>query len=156
MQTTTTIPVLSLYGRLLVSLQGDITDSQMEDLTRVVLERIRDSSSEGVVIDASGVWTMDSHLCAMLGKLAAAARLMGAHPVLSGLSPSIVMALQTMGIELDGIDTAIDLESALEIVGLRLVAADDGHRHEPSDDEAAEVTSEPRTLSTEALPARNP
>jgi rsbT antagonist protein RsbS len=116
-----TIPVLSLYGRLLVSLQGEITDSQMEELTRSVLSKIAETSAKGVVIDASGVSTMDSHLCAVLGRLAEAARLMGAAPVLCGLNPSIVMTLQTMGIDLEGIDTALGLEESLEALGLRVI-----------------------------------
>jgi rsbT antagonist protein RsbS len=119
--TLSSIPVLALAGRLVVSLQGDITDSQMTALTGAVLDRIRDNGALAVVIDASGVWSMDSHLCAMLGKLAASVRLMGARVVLSGLSPGIVMTLQEMDIVLDGIATAIDLESALELTGLALV-----------------------------------
>jgi rsbT antagonist protein RsbS len=138
----TTIPVLSLYGRLLVSLQGEITDSQMDDLTRSVLQRIADTSARGVVIDASGVATMDSHLCAVLGRLAKAARLMGAIPVLCGLNPSIVMTLQTMGIDLDGIDTALGLEESFEAIGLRVhdeLAAEEEpiSRDEPSEDPPA-------------------
>ena len=122
----TSIPVLSLYGRLLVSLQGEVTDGQMEELTRDVLTKIASTSARGVVIDASGVSTMDSHLCAVLGRLAEASRLMGAAPVLCGLNPSIVMTLQTMGIDLEGIDTALGLEESLERLGLRVIDELDG------------------------------
>jgi rsbT antagonist protein RsbS len=90
----------------------------MEDLSTAVLERIRDRGAEGLVLDASGVWLLDSHLCAVLGRLAGAARLMGARPVLSGLSPTVVLTLQAMGIELEGVDTALGLESALELLGM--------------------------------------
>jgi rsbT antagonist protein RsbS len=114
------IPVLSIYRRLLVSLQGDVSDSQMEELTRTVLKRIHETNAEGLVIDTSGIWMMDSHMCAVLGRLAAAARLMGARPVLSGLSPSIVMTLQTMGIDLSGVETALGVEEALETLGLEV------------------------------------
>ena len=119
------IPVINLWGQLLVSLQGDIRDSQMVELHRRVLERIRDDGAEGLVIDGSGVWMMDSHLCASIGRLAAAARLMGTHPVLCGLSPSVVLTLQTMGINLAGIETALGLEDALEKLGLLCVRKDD-------------------------------
>jgi rsbT antagonist protein RsbS len=116
----TTIPVIELWGRLVVPLQGDVTDSQMEVLSATLLEHIRERGPSGLVIDASGVWLMDSHLCAVLGRIAGAARLMGTRPVLSGLSPSVVMTLDQMGIALDGIETALGLEAALERLGLEV------------------------------------
>jgi rsbT antagonist protein RsbS len=118
--TTHTIPVIELWGQLLVPLQGEIRDSQVDDLTRTVLARIRDRRAAGLIIDASGVWMMDSHLCATVGKLAASARLMGARSVLCGLSAEVVLTLQSMGIELDGVETALALEPALERLGVRV------------------------------------
>ena len=120
METAATIPVIELWGTLLVPLQGDIRDSQMEELRDRVLARIRDRGASGLVLDATGVWLLDSHLCAMLGKLAATARLMGTHAVLCGLGPEVVLTLQSMDIDLHGIDTALELESALERLGLVL------------------------------------
>jgi rsbT antagonist protein RsbS len=123
-RTTSPIPVIVLWGQIIVSLQGEIRDSQMSDLHYRVLARIRDHGAEGLVIDASGVWLMDSHLCAMLGRLASAARMMGTRSVLCGLSPDVVLTLQSMGIDLDEIETALGLEHALEKLGLRLEASD--------------------------------
>ncbi len=121
------IPIISLFGHLLVPLQGDVTDSQMDRLRAQVLERIRRTGTDGLIIDASGVWMMDSHLCAVLGALAKAARLMGAQPVLCGLGPGVVMTLQTMGVELGGVDTALNLEGALKLLGVQVTTthADD-------------------------------
>jgi rsbT antagonist protein RsbS len=112
------IPVIELWGRLIVTLQGDVTDSQMEHLRDQVLKRIRDRDARGLAIDASGMWLVDSHLCSVLGRLVLAARLMGTHAVLCGLSPDVVITLEEMGIHLDGIDTAISLEAALEQLGV--------------------------------------
>jgi rsbT antagonist protein RsbS len=112
------IPILELWGRLVVPLQGDITDTQMEALQERVLRRVRASAPSGLVIDVTGVWMMDSHLCAVLGRMAGAARLMGTRPVLSGLNPTIVMTLQTMGVELTTVETTVSLETALERLGV--------------------------------------
>ena len=65
-----TIPVIELWGHLLVPLQGDISDTQMQDVVDTVLHRISKHGAEGLVIDTSGIWILDSHLCAGLGKLA--------------------------------------------------------------------------------------
>lgn len=112
------IPILELWGRLVVPLQGDITDTQMETLQERVLRRVRATAPSGLVIDVTGVWMMDSHLCAVLGRMAGAARLMGTRPVLSGLNPTIVMTLQTMGVELTTVETTVSLETALERLGV--------------------------------------
>jgi rsbT antagonist protein RsbS len=113
-----TIPVIELWGRLLVPLQGDMTDSQMERLRSRVLTRIREHGAEGLVVDASGLWMVDSHLCALLGRMVASARLMGVRAILAGLSPQVVITLEEMGISLEGAATAINLEAALEQLGV--------------------------------------
>lgn len=128
------IPIIELWGRLVVPLQGDVTDSQMDALQERLLTHIRNRGARGLVIDASGVWLMDSHLCAVLGRIAGAARLMGTRPVLSGLSPSVVMTLDQMGIALEGIDTALGLESALERLGLDVRELDDDDDQEQEDE----------------------
>ncbi|HEV8244149.1 MAG TPA: STAS domain-containing protein [Polyangiaceae bacterium] len=112
--------MIELWGQLLVPLQGDISDSQMDQVVQTVLERIRTSDAEGLVLDASGVWLVDSHLCAALGRLAGAARLMGVPSVMCGLGPEVVMTLQSMGFDLKGIHTTLGLESALEMLGLQV------------------------------------
>ncbi|MFO0552301.1 MAG: STAS domain-containing protein [Polyangiaceae bacterium] len=131
------IPILSLWGRLVVSLQGDIRDNQIEDLERRLLDHIKREGAEGLAIDASGVWLMDSHLCATLGRLTAAARVMGVQPVICGLTPAIAMTLETMGFDLEGVDTALGLESALERLGLSVWDAND-ERSNPDDSEQDE------------------
>lgn len=112
------IPILSLWGRLVVPLQGDISDSQMDRLQEALLRKIRATAPVGVVLDTTGIWMMDSHLCAELSRLAEAARLMGTRPIVCGLSPAIVMTLQAMGVELRSLEITVGLEDALERLGV--------------------------------------
>jgi rsbT antagonist protein RsbS len=116
--TTYAIPIIQLWGNLLVPLQGDISDSQAERLQGELLVRIRQTGASGLAIDVSGVSVIDSHLCALLANLVSAARLMGVTSVLCGLTPEIVMTLQAMGIELEHVETALSLELALERLGV--------------------------------------
>lgn len=115
----TTIPVLKMWDQLLVALQGDVSDRQADDLSHSVLSRIRDVDVSGLIIDVTGVLTLDSHLCAVLARLAASARLMGVRSVLCGLTPEVVMTLQAMDIELDEIETMGTIEEALEAAGIQ-------------------------------------
>ena len=112
------IPVIELWGHLLVPLQGDIGDRQMQEMIDDVLRRIAKRGAEGLLIDASGIWIVDSHLCAGLGRLATAASIMGVPSVLCGLSAEVVVTLQSMGFELTGVKTATTLERALETLGV--------------------------------------
>jgi rsbT antagonist protein RsbS len=115
------VPVIELWGHLLLHLQGDLTDTQMDAVSEAVLDRIRLRGADGLVIDASGVWMVDSHICAALARLAGSARLMGVPSVLCGLGPEVVMTLLGMGFDLDHVQTTLGLESALELLGIVVV-----------------------------------
>jgi len=119
MSDRSSIPVLKIWDQLLVALQGDVSDRQADELSLSVLARIRDVDVSGLILDVTGVFTLDSHLCAVLARLAASARLMGVRSVLCGLTPEVVMTLQAMDIELDEIDTMGTIEEALEAAGIQ-------------------------------------
>jgi hypothetical protein len=63
---------------------------------------------------------VDSHLCAVLSGLASSAKLMGTPTVICGMSPEIALTLQTMGIELKGVESALTVEEAFAALGLRV------------------------------------
>jgi rsbT antagonist protein RsbS len=112
------VPVIPLWDYLIVPLQGDVTDAQAARLTEDVLNRLRARSHHGLVVDLSGLWMVDSHICAVLANLAASSELMGTRTVISGLSPEVALTLQAMGVELEGVQTALNLEQGLELLGL--------------------------------------
>lgn len=125
------IPIIKFWEFLLVPLQGDMTDDMAGQLVSAVLERIHNEGSAGLVIDITGLWLVDSHLCSVLSQLAAAAKLMGARTIISGMKPEIAMALETMGITLQNVTTTLDLETALDLLGVRRTThreEDDGDR----------------------------
>jgi rsbT antagonist protein RsbS len=111
------IPTIKLWDLLLVPLQGEIGDHEIEQLMNDVLGMIRDAEIRGLVIDVTGMWLMDSHLCASLSKLAQAAALMGARTVLCGLRPEVGVTLQIMGLELRQVMSVPNLERALTVLG---------------------------------------
>jgi rsbT antagonist protein RsbS len=138
------IPIIGFWDLLLVPLQGDMTDDMAARLVSEVLERIHRSGSSGLMIDITGLWLVDSHLCSVLSQLAAAASLMGARTIISGMKPEIAMALETMGIRLENVTTTLDLETALGILGVV--------RPEPGDESDEDPESgEPRRVRVEGL-----
>lgn len=113
------IPIIRLWSLLLIPVQGELTDTHAEQLRHDVLEEIHQAGSEGLVLDVTGLWMMDSHLCAVLTRLAQAAALMGTRTVVCGISAEIAMTIQSMGLELRGVRTALTLEEALHAFGVR-------------------------------------
>ena len=67
----------------------------------------------------TAVWIMDSHLCAVLTRLAQAAALMGTRTIVCGMSADVAMTIQSMGLELRGIGAALSLEEALASFGVQ-------------------------------------
>jgi len=121
MQTYQGIPIIKLWRVLLVPLQGDVTDSLAEQLTQEILARVHAEEVTGLVIDVTGLWLVDSHLCAVLSRIAESAALMGAKTYVSGMKPDVALTLETMGIELRGVGSTRRLDQALEALGIRLV-----------------------------------
>jgi rsbT antagonist protein RsbS len=115
------VPVIQLWDRIVVPLQGDITDDVAAVLVDDVLRTIRDASAAGLVIDVTGMWAIDSHLCHVIANLASAARLMGTPTILCGMSAAIAITLQTMGVDFRRVRTALTLEDALERLGVSAV-----------------------------------
>ncbi len=113
------LPIIKLWDQILVPLQGEITDEMADRLRSNVLEKIHATGADGLVIDVTGVWTIDSHLCSVISRLAASAQLMGTRSIICGMSADIAMTLQTMGIDLSGIRTALTVEEAFAILGVR-------------------------------------
>lgn len=114
------LPIIKIWDQILVPLQGEVTDRLAERLSQEVLDAVHEHGAAGLVIDVTGVWMIDSHLCAVLSHLASCARLMGTRTIISGLSPEIALTLQTMGVELQSMQTALTVEQALEMLGLRV------------------------------------
>jgi rsbT antagonist protein RsbS len=112
------IPIINLWHLLLVPLQGEMTDDVASRLMSEVLERIYRDGSSGLVIDITGLWIIDSHLCSVLSQISDAAALMGAQTVICGMKPEIALTLETMGVQLDNITSSLDLEGALSLLGV--------------------------------------
>jgi len=112
------IPIIKLWHLLLVPLQGEMTDDVASRLMSEVLERIYRDGSSGLVIDITGLWIIDSHLCSVLSQISDAAALMGARTVICGMKPEIALTLETMGVHLDNITSSLDLEGALALLGV--------------------------------------
>jgi rsbT antagonist protein RsbS len=108
------IPIITLYGNLVVPIQVALSDRLVARLKDDISAAIEACAPWGLVIDVSGVDIMDSYITRTIRDIALIARLMGVRTVLSGMAPMIAMTLVEMGMELEGVATELNLELALE------------------------------------------
>jgi len=108
-------PVLPFrQGMLLLPIIGQIDSPRARQLTEHLLESIRTNRAKVVVIDITGVATVDSRVANHLVQTIDAARLMGAHVIVSGISPVIALTMVTLGIDLGRVVTVGDMQSGIE------------------------------------------
>lgn len=108
------IPIIRLYDSLIVSIQVTLSDHLVLRLKEDVALEIERGGANGLIIDVSGVDLMDSYISRTIHDIALISRLMGVETVITGMQPAIAMTLVEMGMVLEGVRTALNLESALE------------------------------------------
>jgi rsbT antagonist protein RsbS len=107
------IPILKMGEYLLVTIQVDMHDrlalTLQDDLTTQIVKH----RSRGVLIDISTLEMVDSFIGRMLGSIASMARLLDAETVVVGMQPSVAITLVELGLSLQGIRTALDVEKGM-------------------------------------------
>ncbi len=109
-----TIPILKIGSTLLATVQTDLRDNVANAFQRDALTALEKGGMAGLVIDISGLETVDTYVARVLVDTGRMARLMGAATVLVGMRPEIAATLVRMGYSMEGIDTALNLEEGLE------------------------------------------
>jgi len=123
-------PVLQLRDRLLIlPIIGVLDSARARQLTEQLLAAIRDNRATVVVIDITGVATIDRTVANHLVQTVEASRLMGASTILTGLSSEIAQTLVDLDVDLGMMKTVGDLQGGLEeaerVAGYRGGAAGD-------------------------------
>lgn len=126
------IPIQLARGVLIASVQVDLDDAVMAGFRKDLLERIHTSGASAVILDLSGLDTLDSYEFGELRRLIGMSRVMGARAVLVGLKAGIVASLVMTGVDVDGLEAAPDLDDAFR----RLAPAPEAPEPPTPDDEA--------------------
>ena len=107
------IPILKMGRFLLVTIQVDMHDrlalTLQDDLTAQIVKH----KASGVLIDISTLEMVDSFIGRMLGSIAGMARLLDAETVVVGMQPSVAITLVELGLSMQGIRTALDVEKGM-------------------------------------------
>jgi rsbT co-antagonist protein RsbR len=108
-------PVLQVRDRLLIlPIIGAVDSGRARQLTEQLLGAIQQNRARVVVIDITGVVSVDVTVANHLVQTVEAARLMGASCVITGLSAGIAQTLVDLGVDLGMMNTVGDLQGGLE------------------------------------------
>jgi rsbT co-antagonist protein RsbR len=123
-------PVLSVRERLLIlPIIGILDPQRARQLTEQLLQGIRVNRAKVVVMDLTGVPSVDAAVANHLVQTVEAARLVGADVIVTGLSPELAQTLVTIRVDLGKMATVGDLQGGIEeaekLLGYKVVPATD-------------------------------
>jgi rsbT antagonist protein RsbS len=116
MDMTNAIPILKLKEFLLVSIQTDLHDRMAEQLQYDILNRISQTNAKGVLIDISALEMVDSFIGRTLADTARMASTLNAEIVIVGMRPAVAITLVELGLSLQGVKTALNLDDGYELL----------------------------------------
>ena len=109
-------PVVELWeGILALPLIGTLDSARTQVVMESLLQRIVETGASIAIIDITGVPTVDTLVAQHLLKTVAAARLMGADCLISGIRPQIAQTIVHLGVELQSVTTKATLAAAFSV-----------------------------------------
>ena len=118
------VPILKQGDYLIATIQSALSDTGVLELRDDLAERVGRSRSRGIIIDVAALDVIDSFVARSLRTIALTARLRGARTVIVGIQPDVAVAMVQFQLDLAPIETALDLDEALDLLNRR---ASNGH-----------------------------
>lgn len=110
------IPILKMGDFLLVTIQVDMQDRVALRLQDDLTERIAAVSAKGVLLDISALEMVDSFIGRMIANIAGMARVLDAETVVTGMQPAVAITLVELGLTLNGVRTALNVERGMALL----------------------------------------
>ena len=110
------IPILQMGKCLLVTIQVDLQDQTALALQDDLSAKIEATGAHGVLIDISALEIVDSFIGRMLAGISGIARVLDATTVVVGMQPAVAITLVELGLSLDGVRTALNVERGMELL----------------------------------------
>lgn len=110
------IPILRMGHYLLVTIQVDLYDRLALNLESDLINMVSKTGAKGVLIDISAVSIVDSFMGRIVGNIAQMSKIMDAHTVVVGMQPAVAITLIELGLPLQGVFTALNIEKGMELL----------------------------------------
>jgi rsbT antagonist protein RsbS len=110
------VPILKQGEYLIATFQTALSDEDLLKLRDAIVQRVGRHRARGVIIDVTALDVMDSFATRTLRAIAHMVRLRGARTVIVGIQPEVAFAMVQLGLTLEGVSTALDLEEGLALM----------------------------------------
>ena len=113
------VPILKQGPFLIASVQTALHDADLVQLRDAIVEKVGRFRSRGVIVDVTALDVIDSFSTRTLSDIAHMIRLRGANTVIVGIQPEVAFAMVQLGLVLEDVATALDLEEGLAFLQLK-------------------------------------
>ena len=113
------VPILKQGDTLIASVIAALSDRDLIEFRDQLALKIGATRARGVLIDVTALDVLDSFATRTLRGIAMTARLRGAETVIVGIQPEVAFAMVQLGLTLDGVSTALDLEEGLAVLAAK-------------------------------------
>ncbi|MFL5301744.1 MAG: STAS domain-containing protein [Anaeromyxobacteraceae bacterium] len=110
------VPIMKQGDVLIASLQEALTDHALLELRDRLSEQVGRFRARAVIIDVTALDVVDSFATRTIRGIAYTAKLRGARAVVAGIQPEVAFAMVQLGLTLEGVATALDLEEGLALL----------------------------------------
>jgi len=107
------VPILKQGPYLIATVQSALSDEDLLQLRDAIVQKVGQLRSRGVIVDVTALDVMDSFATRTFRDIAQMIRLRGAQTVIVGIQPEVAFTLVQLGMRLEGIATALDLEEGI-------------------------------------------
>lgn len=118
------IPILCMGNCLLVTIQIDMQDKTALALQDDLAAKIESTGARGVLIDISALEMVDSFIGRMLASISGISRVLDATTVVVGMRPAVAITLVELGLSLEGVRTALNVERGMALLNATLAGDD--------------------------------
>jgi rsbT antagonist protein RsbS len=108
--------ILKQGSVLIASVQGSMTDADLAQMRDELVADVRRYRATGVIVDVTMLDVMDSFAARTLRGIAQMIKLLGATAIIVGIQPEVAFSMVQLGLTLEGINTALDLEEGLALL----------------------------------------
>lgn len=123
------IPILRMGDLLLVTIQVDMYDRLAMTLQDDLTEKIAKTGARGVLINISALDIVDSFIGRVLSNISQMAAVLDAVTVVVGMQPAVAITLVELGLSLQGVKTALNVERGMAMLNSITALALSAERH---------------------------
>ena len=107
------VPILKQGNYLIATIQAALSDAALLELRDELVKRVGTFRARGVILDVTVLDVMDSFTARTLCGIAHMTKLRGARTIIVGIQPEVAFAMTQLGMTLEDVETALDLDEGL-------------------------------------------